>query len=117
MSDDLYAQPGDGTPETRPPTTTVDGDDAPVARPPRTAHPTVVGRYHVVGLLGEGGMGLVYKAEQRQPLHRTVALKFIKLGMDSEQVLARFESERRALALMNHSNIAGVLDAGIADDG
>jgi tetratricopeptide (TPR) repeat protein len=80
-------------------------------------HPSVVGRYHLLELIGEGGMGAVYKAEQRQPIHRVVALKLIKLGMDSRQVIARFEGERQALALMNHPNVAKVLDAGTSESG
>jgi WD40 repeat protein/serine/threonine protein kinase len=67
--------------------------------------------------IGEGGMGVVYMAEQQQPLRRKVALKIIKPGMDSAQVIARFEAERQALALMDHQNIAKVLDAGTTDSG
>ncbi len=67
--------------------------------------------------LGEGGMGAVFMAQQTQPVKRVVALKLIKLGMDSKQVLARFEAERQALALMDHPNIAKVLDAGTTDSG
>jgi serine/threonine protein kinase len=67
--------------------------------------------------IGEGGMGIVYMAEQARPVRRTVALKVIKAGMDSRQVLARFEAERQALALMDHPNIAKVLDAGTTDSG
>ena len=63
-------------------------------------------------MLGQGAMGVVYLAEQKEALRRRVALKVIKPGMDSKAVLARFEAERNALALMNHSNIARVLDAG-----
>jgi serine/threonine protein kinase len=62
--------------------------------------------------IGEGGMGIVYLAEQQEPVRRTVALKIIKPGMDSRQVIARFEAERQALALMDHTNIAKVFDAG-----
>jgi non-specific serine/threonine protein kinase/serine/threonine-protein kinase len=80
-------------------------------------HPTQIGPYHIVGLIGEGGMGTVYKAEQRQPIHRVVAVKIIKLGMDTRQVVARFQSERQALALMNHPNVAKVLDAGATEAG
>ena len=78
---------------------------------------TQVGPYKLIEQIGEGGMGLVYMAEQREPVRRTVALKVIKPGMDSQQVVARFESERQALALMNHPNIAKVLDAGTTDAG
>lgn len=76
-----------------------------------------VGPYRLTGLLGEGGMGQVYLATQEQPLRREVALKVIKRGMDSDAIVARFTSERRALALMDHPAIARVLDAGTTDDG
>ena len=75
------------------------------------------GPYTTLRTLGEGGMGIVYLARQEQPIHRTVALKVIKPGMDSRQVIVRFESERQALALMDHPNIARVFDAGAAEDG
>jgi len=84
---------------------------------PRPGHPERVGRYRILDLLGEGGMGVVYLAEQTEPIRRRVALKLIKLGMDSGQVIARFESERQALALMNHPNVAKVHDAGVGEDG
>ncbi|MFK7818166.1 MAG: serine/threonine protein kinase, partial [Planctomycetaceae bacterium] len=76
-----------------------------------------VGPYRLLEAIGEGGMGLVYMAEQVEPVRRTVALKIIKPGMDSKQVLARFESERQALAMMEHPNIARVLDVGETDSG
>ncbi|MEM7201016.1 MAG: bifunctional serine/threonine-protein kinase/formylglycine-generating enzyme family protein [Planctomycetota bacterium] len=79
--------------------------------------PTAIGRYRVLEVLGEGGMGVVYLAEQSEPLRRRVAVKVIKLGMDTAQVLARFGAERQALALMDHPNIARVYDAGSTDDG
>jgi non-specific serine/threonine protein kinase/serine/threonine-protein kinase len=72
----------------------------------------VIGPYKLLEEIGEGGMGVVYMAEQSQPVRRTVALKLLKPGMDSRQVLARFEAERQALAMMDHPNIAKVLDAG-----
>ena len=75
--------------------------------------PGVIGPYHLLQVLGEGGMGLVYLAEQREPLVRRVALKLIKPGMATREVLARFEAERHALALMDHPGIARVLDAGL----
>jgi len=75
------------------------------------------GPYKTVRLLGEGGMGVVYLAEQQKPIRRQVALKVIKLGMDTREVIARFESERQALALMDHPNIARVFDAGASEDG
>jgi serine/threonine protein kinase/WD40 repeat protein len=77
----------------------------------------VIGRYRLLGQLGEGGFGAVWAAEQREPVRRRVALKIIKLGMDTRQVVARFEAERQALALMDHPNIAKVLDAGATDTG
>ena len=67
--------------------------------------------------IGEGGCGVVYMAEQEEPVRRRVALKVIKLGMDTKSVIARFEAERQALALMDHPNIAKVLDAGATDTG
>jgi serine/threonine protein kinase/tetratricopeptide (TPR) repeat protein len=76
-----------------------------------------VGHYHLLQVLGEGGMGVVYLAEQTEPIRREVALKIIKLGMDTRQVIARFEAERQVLALMNHPNIARVLDAGATETG
>ncbi|MCI0631889.1 MAG: serine/threonine protein kinase [Phycisphaerales bacterium] len=76
-----------------------------------------VGRYKLLQVIGEGGFGIVYMAEQVEPIRRRVALKIIKLGMDTKQVLARFEAERQALALMDHPNIARVLDAGATESG
>src|SRR5438094_5343169 len=73
---------------------------------------TVIGPYKLLQQIGEGGMGTVFMAEQTKPVERKVALKVIKPGMDSKQVIARFEAERQALALMDHVNIARVLDAG-----
>jgi serine/threonine protein kinase/tetratricopeptide (TPR) repeat protein len=72
----------------------------------------IAGRYTLVGILGQGGMGTVYRAEQTQPVRRQVALKLIKIGMDSRDVLARFDAERQALALMEHPSIARVFDGG-----
>ena len=77
----------------------------------------IAGRYTLCQEIGEGGMGNVYLAEQFRPVRREVALKLIKAGMDSQTVLARFESERQALALMEHPNIAKVLDAGMTETG
>ena len=70
-----------------------------------------IGHYKLLSVLGEGGMGIVYLAEQKHPIRRQVALKVIKPGMDSKRVLARFEAERQALALLDHANIAHVYDA------
>ncbi|HSU55467.1 MAG TPA: serine/threonine-protein kinase, partial [Candidatus Dormibacteraeota bacterium] len=78
---------------------------------------TLIGRYKLLQKIGEGGMGVVYMAEQREPVVRKVALKIIKLGMDTRQVVARFEAERQALALMEHPNIAKVLDGGTTESG
>ena len=75
------------------------------------------GPYRLLERVGEGGMGEVWLAEQRQPVRRQVALKVIKAGMDTREVIARFEAERQALALMNHPNIAGVYDAGATPEG
>jgi serine/threonine protein kinase len=90
-------------------------------RSPFSASPerpgTVIGAYKLLQLLGEGGMGAVYMAEQQEPVRRMVALKVIKPGMDTSQVIARFEAERQALALMDHPNIARVLDAGATASG
>jgi serine/threonine protein kinase/tetratricopeptide (TPR) repeat protein len=79
--------------------------------------PSTIGPYRILEKLGEGGMGVVYLAEQETPIRRRVALKLIKLGLDTRQVIARFESERQALALMQHPNVAAVYDAGATDDG
>ncbi len=76
-----------------------------------------IGRYKLLQQIGEGGCGVVYMAEQEEPVRRRVALKVIKLGMDTKSVIARFEAERQALALMDHPNIAKVLDAGSTDMG
>jgi serine/threonine protein kinase len=76
-----------------------------------------IGRYKLLEKIGEGGFGVVYMAEQLEPVQRRVALKIIKAGMDTRQVIARFEAERQALALMDHPNIAQVLDAGATETG
>ena len=78
---------------------------------------TVIGPYHLLQLIGQGGMGEVWLAEQRQPVRRRVAIKLIKAGMDTREVVARFESERQALALMDHPAIAKVFDAGSTPQG
>jgi WD40 repeat protein/serine/threonine protein kinase len=78
---------------------------------------TVIGLYKLMEQIGEGGMGLVFVAEQQEPVRRKVALKVIKPGMDTREVIARFEAERQALALMDHPNIARVLDAGATESG
>src|SRR6185503_4026309 len=86
---------------------------APVTEGPGTR----IGPYKILQLIGEGGFGSVFMAEQSKPVERRVALKIIKLGMDTKQVIARFEAERQALAMMDHPNIARVLDAGATETG
>jgi WD40 repeat protein/serine/threonine protein kinase len=99
-------------------------DAAPSALTPTAAYRpltegpgTFIGPYKLLQQIGEGGMGIVYMAEQQEPVRRKVALKVIKPGMDSHQVIARFEAERQALALMDHQNIARVLDANTTESG
>src|SRR6266436_2223631 len=84
---------------------------------PEPAEGDSFGPYRILSLLGEGGMGTVYLAEQTEPIRRRVALKVVKLGMDTNQVLARFNHERRSLAFMEHSNISRILDAGASSRG
>src|SRR5437870_218933 len=84
---------------------------------PSDAPGTLIGPYKLLEQIGEGGFGVVFMAEQQQPVRRKVALKVIKPGMDSRQVIARFGAERQALALMDHPNIAHVLDAGETANG
>ena len=84
---------------------------------PREGEGSIIGRYKLLQNIGEGGCGVVYMAEQQTPVVRRVALKIIKLGMDTKQVIARFEAERQALAMMDHPNISKVLDAGATDNG
>ncbi|MFO0845218.1 MAG: serine/threonine-protein kinase [Gemmataceae bacterium] len=98
-------------PPATPPFDTV--DEVPVAERPGA----VIGPYKLMEEIGEGGMGLVFVAEQQQPVRRRVALKIIKPGMDTRQVVARFEAERQALALMDHTNIAHVFDGGTTTSG
>ncbi|HKB00814.1 MAG TPA: serine/threonine-protein kinase, partial [Gemmataceae bacterium] len=88
--------------------------DGPAAGP--AAGTWIAGRYKLVEVINEGGMGTVWLAEQTEPVRRQVALKLIKPGMDSKQVLARFEAERQALAIMDHPNIAKVLDGGVTHE-
>jgi serine/threonine protein kinase len=95
------------------PTVTADPSSRPVVEEPGT----VLGPYRLLEPIGEGGMGVVYVAEQTHPVRRRVALKIIKPGMDSKQVVARFEAERQALAMMDHPNIAKVHDAGTTASG
>ena len=95
-------------------------EGAPVAHTVESTDPAsgiIIGPYHLLQLIGEGGMGEVWLAEQRQPVRRRVAVKLIKIGMDTREVVARFESERQALALMDHPAIAKVFDAGSTPEG
>src|SRR5262245_31628520 len=101
--------------------------EAPVAQHAQAAEPaelecrgTRIGPYQLLEVIGEGGMGVVYLAEQLRPVHRQVALKVLKPGLDTRSVIGRFEAERQTLAMMDHPNIAKVLDAGTVgekDDG
>ena len=91
--------------------------DLGTAKQPAGSSPSVIDDYRLVQELGEGGMGEVWEAEQQRPIRRRVALKLIKRGMDSREVLARFESERQALALMSHPSIARIYDAGVTVQG
>jgi WD40 repeat protein/serine/threonine protein kinase len=96
----------------------VAGDATVYLDPPISERPgSVIGPYKLLQQIGEGGMGVVFMAEQTEPIQRTVALKIIKPGMDTRQVIARFEAERQALALMDHPNIARVIDAGTTGAG
>lgn len=81
------------------------------------ADPDRIGPYRILERIGEGGMGVVYLAEQETPIRRRVAIKVIKLGMDTKEVIARFEAERQALAMMDHAGVSRVLDAGVTDSG
>src|SRR5262245_3080934 len=93
------------------------------AAPATLDHPSLeypgsqIGPYQLMEQIGEGGFGLVFVAEQHEPVRRKVALKILKPGMDTRQVIARFEAERQALALMDHPHIAKVLDAGMTETG
>jgi WD40 repeat protein/serine/threonine protein kinase len=107
-----------------PPSTASNPDDPTLAASPsRTAalapdeHPKEIGPFRILAKIAEGGMGVVYKAEQLKPVRRAVALKVIKLGMHSREVVARFEAERQALAMMDHPNIAKVFDGGLTPSG
>src|SRR5438552_13253235 len=103
---DFLGEPAEGVPRTN--TQVIEMGEQPGDR---------VGRYKLLQQIGEGGWGVVYMAEQEEPVRRLVALKIIKLGMDTKNVMARFEAERQALALMDHPNIAKVFDAGATDTG
>jgi serine/threonine protein kinase/formylglycine-generating enzyme required for sulfatase activity/dienelactone hydrolase len=92
-------------------------DQPPLSNPPEEKLGTTIDKYRLLEKIGEGGMAVVYMAEQTEPIRRKVALKIIKLGMDTKSVIARFEAERQALAMMDHPNIAKVLDAGATETG
>ncbi|HVK16579.1 MAG TPA: serine/threonine-protein kinase [Fimbriiglobus sp.] len=119
QSDDAASAPtrevSGASPGRAPYATTIPGGVAPIAAEPRAEQS--IGPYKLVQKLGEGGMGEVWAAVQEHPVKRRVALKLVKAGMDSDQVIARFEAERQALALMDHTNIARVYDAGAAPSG
>jgi serine/threonine protein kinase/tetratricopeptide (TPR) repeat protein len=129
MPDVETPQPGPGTGAGSPgaqPAASISGEPGPArsigpsrteAIPPNEKPGDQIGRYKLLQQIGEGGFGVVYMAEQKEPVRRRVALKIIKLGMDTKQVVARFEAERQALALMDHPNIARILDAGATETG
>jgi serine/threonine protein kinase len=109
----LHAHDNPGSFLAQQPPEPVGTTDDPISERPGT----VIGPYKLLELIGEGGMGAVWMAQQTEPIQRRVAVKVVKEGMDSRQVLARFEAERQALALMDHPNIAKVLDAGRTPSG
>ncbi len=92
-------------------------DDPTTAAGNHLDHQGQIGSYRILQVLGEGGMGVVYMAEQREPIARRVALKIIKPGMDTKEIIARFEAERQALAVMDHPSIARVFDAAATQTG
>jgi serine/threonine protein kinase len=113
-----YADAGAPLPRLRDDETALDVTATPDrVRPPIESEGSRVGPYKLLQLIGEGGFGVVYMAEQEAPVRRRVALKVIKVGMDTRKLIARFEAERQALSLMEHPNIARVFDAGATDTG
>ena len=110
----LLAQPAVAPPD---PALVVPTETSDFAHPAVAVGTVIAGKYKLLQEVGEGGMGSVFMADQLHPVKRRVAVKVIKAGMDSARVLARFEAERQALALMDHPNIAKVLDAGATDSG
>jgi WD40 repeat protein/serine/threonine protein kinase len=116
----LASDEGAGSFLLHPPTEVGTAADAPAESPrvpddPAEGPATRIGPYKLIEKIGEGGMGVVYMAEQERPVRRRVALKIVKPGMDSRQIIARFEAERQALALMSHPNVAAVFDAGMTE--
>src|SRR5512147_638386 len=100
----------------------IQSEDADPSRTLNTGEPLYaiggyIGGYKLLSVLGEGGFGMVYLAEEEHPIKRLAALKVVKPGMDTKEVIARFESERQALALLDHPNIARVFDAGTTEAG
>lgn len=118
---DMPAPPGPATGDYRPDGTTGTYDESHnashVPAPPSDVGTVIAGRYTLLRLIGEGGMGSVYLVSQTEPVKRQVALKLIKAGMDSKLMLARFDAERQALALMDHPNIARIYDGGMTPTG
>ncbi len=112
---DRHAPPTDAKPMNEP--VPKDADQTTAATPITEGPGTKIGPYKILQKIGEGGFGVVFMADQEFPVRRRVALKIIKLGMDTHRVVARFEAERQALAMMDHPNIARVLDAGATDSG
>ena len=108
---------GDATQAVAPVAPAAPAGPPPAGSPREEAGILIAGRYKLLERIGEGGMGSVWLARQSEPVKRKVAVKLIKLGMDSRQVVARFEAERQALAMMDHPNIAKVLDGGLTPDG
>ena len=117
--EELLSAHADNNPLDRPPADLARTGDPyePEDGPPAAAVGDRIGPYRLMEQIGEGGFGLVFVAEQSEPVRRKVALKIIKPGMDTRDVIARFEAERQALALMDHPNIARVLDAGCTSNG
>ncbi|HSI33353.1 MAG TPA: serine/threonine-protein kinase, partial [Tepidisphaeraceae bacterium] len=122
--EDLLSQTSFELPESSPASSDMTGSLSPApdfpawtdVAPPEPEIPKTIGPYQITRALGEGGMGVVYLAERFDPIRQTVAIKLIRPGLDSRAVLSRFQAERRTLAMMNHPNIARVLDAGITAD-
>lgn len=111
--DDRSESPGD----LRDPSTNPFNFPSTIAQSDEAGTPESIGPYRILARIGEGGIGIVYKAEQREPVKRVVALKIIKLGMDTREVVQRFANERQALAMMDHPNVARVFDAGSTPTG